>query len=288
MEQPQHHIVACLDGSMISDAVCDAAHWAGTRLQAPIQLLHVVPHMRAQQTDMTGNLHFGENASLLADLADLDEQRSKIALKQGRLLLDAAQRYLTQQQPPQTVTEVLRTGYFAEQLQHIEPQARLIVLGKQGHDSEHQLDAHIGSELEHVIRRLHRPILITSAGFQAPTSALIAFDGSNIMQNAIQLIASSPLLRDLPLHVVMVNAATVDAQAQMDWVKQALSSTHAEVHTAIRQGDVEQTLHAYQAQHQLDLLVMGAYGHSRLRQFFVGSTTTKMLVRSQGSVLLLR
>ncbi|MBL4609320.1 MAG: universal stress protein, partial [Pseudomonas sp.] len=40
--------------------------------------------------------------------------------------------------------------------------------------------------------------------------------------------------------------------------------------------------------HDIDLLVMGAYGHSRIRQFFVGSTTTNILQKTSRPVLLLR
>lgn len=60
------------------------------------------------------------------------------------------------------------------------------------------------------------------------------------------------------------------------------------MHTAIRDGEVEPTLHAYQAEHGIDLLVMGAYGHSRIRQFLVGSTTAHMLRTTTTALLLLR
>ncbi|TZG31610.1 universal stress protein, partial [Halomonas eurihalina] len=48
------------------------------------------------------------------------------------------------------------------------------------------------------------------------------------------------------------------------------------------------TLHAYQEEQNIDLLVMGAYGHSRIRHLLVGSTTTVMLQRAEVPVLLLR
>ncbi|MCT7085102.1 universal stress protein, partial [Salmonella enterica] len=44
----------------------------------------------------------------------------------------------------------------------------------------------------------------------------------------------------------------------------------------------------YQTEHGIDLLVMGAYGHSRIRQFLVGSTTRTMLRTATMPVLLLR
>ena len=38
----------------------------------------------------------------------------------------------------------------------------------------------------------------------------------------------------------------------------------------------------------IDLTIMRSYGHSRIRQFFVGSQTTRMLVNSITPLLLLR
>jgi len=38
----------------------------------------------------------------------------------------------------------------------------------------------------------------------------------------------------------------------------------------------------------IDLLVMGAYGHSQIREFFVGSTMTKMARTCPVSVLMFR
>ena len=35
------NIVACIDGSSIAMAVCDAGAWASERTGAPLQLLHV-------------------------------------------------------------------------------------------------------------------------------------------------------------------------------------------------------------------------------------------------------
>lgn len=40
------------------------------------------------------------------------------------------------------------------------------------------------------------------------------------------------------------------------------------VQAEIRQGEVESALHDYQTEHGIDLLVMGAYGHSRIGSFW--------------------
>ena len=44
----------------------------------------------------------------------------------------------------------------------------------------------------------------------------------------------------------------------------------------------------FQERYDIELKVMGAYGHSRIRDFIVGSNTTKMLATSTVPVLILR
>ena len=39
------------------------------------------------------------------------------------------------------------------------------------------------------------------------------------------------------------------------------------------------TLEAYATEHKVDLLVMGAYGHSRMREFILGGATNSVLTR---------
>ena len=102
----------------------------------------------------------------------------------------------------------------------------------------------------------------------------LAFDGSATTRKGAEMLATSPLLKGMPIHLVMIGAGTADQQAQMDAARAVLEAPGHTVHTAFRIGDVEPALHAYQAEQGIDLLVMGAYGHSRIRQFLVGSTTS--------------
>ncbi|MFZ3184338.1 MAG: universal stress protein [Pseudomonas sp.] len=66
------------------------------------------------------------------------------------------------------------------------------------------------------------------------------------------------------------------------------SITTPRSHEICRRAPGSSALHAYQAEHNIDLLVMGAYGHSRIRQFLVGSTTTSMIRTTITPLLLLR
>jgi nucleotide-binding universal stress UspA family protein len=87
----------------------------------------------------------------------------------------------------------------------------------------------------------------------------------------------------------MVGQDTDEKRGQMARARDVLAAQKLEVTQAIRQGaEVEKTLHEYQAEHDIDLLIMGAYGHSRIRRFLVGSTTTKMLETAKKPLVILR
>src|SRR5690554_6097465 len=84
-------VMAAIDGSQFSEAVCDYAAWASLALSAPLTFLHVVDnHPQTAEADLSGNIGLGAREHLLEELAQLDEQRAKIAQEQGRLMLQAA------------------------------------------------------------------------------------------------------------------------------------------------------------------------------------------------------
>ena len=117
---------------------------------------------------------------------------------------------------------------------------------------------------------------------------MLAFDGSATAFKGVELLAGSPVLKGMPIHLVMIGADTNDRWEQLKKAEKMLGDLGSDITIAIRGGDVEPTLHAYQEEHDIDILVMGAYGHSRIRQFLVGSTTTTMLKTAKKPLVILR
>ncbi|VXC51043.1 conserved hypothetical protein [Pseudomonas sp. 8AS] len=279
-------VMACIDASLSAAAVSDYAAWASLRLQAPLTLLHVLDHQQyPQHNDFTGIIGLGNREQLLRELAELDLQRNRLALEQGRLVLQAAKERVARQGVGAPSLRQ-RHGDLAQTLHELEGEIDLLVIGHRGEagDSSGRL---LGSHLASVIRTLHRPILVCPEHFQAPRNLLLAFDGSPSCRQGVELLAASPLCRGLPVHVLMVGSDSDEARSQLQWAEQQLQGDQP-VHLALRAGEVAATLHAYQREQAIDLLVMGAYGHSRLHQFLVGSTTTQLLRASSGPVLILR
>ena len=281
------HVIACIDGSTSAPAVCDYAAWASLSLEAPLTFLHVLDQRQYPvAADLSGNIGLGSREHLLDELASLDEQRGKLALEQGRIMLVAAKERAMADGVTAPESKQ-RHGDLLESLQELQSETRLLVIGRQG-ESSGNLSQHVGSQLESVIRIMHRPILVTPASFQKPKSAMLAFDGGATTRKGVEMLAASPLLKGLPIHLVMVGPVSDEASAQLDWAQKVLINAGFTVRAETRSGEIEPTLHAYQKEHGIDLLVMGAYGHSRIRQFLVGSTTTSMLRTTISPLLLLR
>ncbi|WP_275286361.1 universal stress protein [Halomonas elongata] len=281
------HVLAAIDGSIFSERVCDYAAWASQALASPLTFLHVVDnHPQTAEADLSGNIGLGAREHLLEELSELDEQRAKVAQEQGRLMLQAAKERAIEDGVAEPASRQ-RNGTLVETLEELAGETRLLVMGKRG-ENAHQDSEHLGSNLERVVRGLHLPILMVPETFKRPERVMIAFDGSKTTRKGVEMLARSPLFQGIPVHVVIVGAETGDHRSQLDWALSTLRETGHEAEGAIRAGEVEATLHAYQEEHDIDLVVMGAYGHSRIRHLLVGSTTSEMLRKTRIPVLLLR
>lgn len=277
-------VIACIDGTGVSPAVCDCAAWASLRLGAPLTFLHVLDKSEYPvEPNLSGNIGLGSREALLEELAALDEKRGRLALEQGRIMLEAARERVIADGVGDSAT-LQRHGSLVETLRELEEDIRLLVMGK--HDEK--LGEHVGSRLENVVRTLHRPILVTTPEFKIPENIMIAFDGSATTRKGVEMVAASPLFRGLGCHVVMVGADNAEHHGQLEWARNRLAEAGFAVMAELRTGDVERALCDYRREQDIDLLVMGAYGHSVIRRFLVGSTTTVVIRNATVPVLLLR
>lgn len=282
-----NNIVACIDGSQSSRSVTLASAWASRALQTPLQLLHVLEKPPAPPTqDLSGAIGLGSREQLLEELTALDERRERLALEHGKHMLQDAEA-IAQAAGASEIHCKQRHGDLVETLQELEGDTRLLVMGRLGED--HDIEARtIGSHLESVVRSVQRPIMVVMREFTEPQRFMIAYDGSETAGKALAMVAGSPLLRGLPCHLVTVGPLSEERAVQVRGARDTLVAAGFEVTSANLEGEVQAALSQYHREQAIDLMVMGAWGHSRIRQFFVGSNTTRMLSHSDITLLLLR
>jgi nucleotide-binding universal stress UspA family protein len=127
-----------------------------------------------------------------------------------------------------------------------------------------------------------------AANLVAPR-VVIAWDGSRTAASAMK--AALPLLtRATSVDLVTISGKgsaggnTCGADEALRYLSR--HAVHAELHVVPAQGSIAQTLLATAGKLEADLLVMGLYGHSRLRELLVGGVTREMISRAGLALLL--
>lgn len=281
-------IIALIDGSTYSRSVCDHAAWIAARTGAGIDLLHVLGRRgtASAPVDLSGNLDANGREDLLAELASLDEQQAKLALKRGRLILDDARARLIED----GIADVgvrLRHGDLIEAVQEFEASADLIVIGKRGEAADFAR-LHLGSNLERVVRASHKPVFVASRAFKPIERCLIAFDGGVSAMKAVDHVAHSPLFAGLACHLLMVGSDSAAQQRKLEEAAALLRGRGHAVEAAILAGQPDAVIAREVEARAIGLVVMGAYGHSRIRSLIIGSTTSEMIRSCLVPVMLFR
>ncbi len=280
-------IIALVDGSVYSESVCDHAAWIAGRSGAAVELIHVLGRREApEKPDLSGSIKLGARTELLRELAELDAQRARLAGRRGRAILEDARAILDRAGVTGTTTR-LRHGDIVESIAEIEAGAEMIVIGKRGEAADFAR-GHLGSNLERIVRAAHRPVFVASRAFRTVRTVLVAHDGGRSAMKAVDHVARSPLFAGLAITVVTVGPETAAARKGLEDARALLSAAGAAAETRILPGQPEAELGKLVEAEGFDLVVMGAYGHSRIRTLVIGSTTTEMVRSCKVPILLMR
>lgn len=272
-------VTACVDGSLSTRSVCEYAAWAARTLQSQLVLLHVIEKDSAPVvSDLTGTLGIDSQQLLTDELVEIEGQRNRLLMVQGKAILESCAEMLQKQGSPDVLL-MQKHGTPDEILAELSD-LRLMVLGRRG--SQHP----VGSHLESVIRLQKKPLLVVPENYSVPSRAMFAFDGSEESRSNLERLTMSPLLRGLECHLVMVNGKKEELLTAQQILRDAGIVENSTTHLTGQ--SVVDALIRYAEENAVDLIVMGAYGHSRLRQFFVGSHTSEMLQKTQQPLLILR
>ncbi|SDF27199.1 Nucleotide-binding universal stress protein, UspA family [Salipiger thiooxidans] len=282
-------ILALLDGSEYSESVCHHTAWIAQKLNAGIVAMHVLGRREgAAPTDLSGSLRLGARSALLAELSSLDEQRAKLVQAKGHAILEDAKAILDKDGVPH-VERRLRKGDLLEAVQELQPDIRAITIGKRG-EGHGFASAHLGSNLERIIRASKVPVFVASRTYGAIQKVLVAYDGSASAKIAIERMSGSAIFADLDVTVLCIGQDGGNAKAIAAAAEAVANLQHASITAVARTatGEPGDVLNDLVKAEGFDLLVMGAYGHSRIRQLIIGSTTTTMIQTANIPVLLYR
>ncbi|ENN92012.1 universal stress protein [Bartonella bovis] len=280
-------ILALIDSSIYAKPVCDLALWAAKSMQTTIRLLHVLDKSEeeinlpdTQQTDDT-----------ILNPSNLKQQdttlaKALFAQKVGQTALEEAKDYLNSQSQIEIETR-LRHGSLIDALNAYNTQSSLIVMGKRGEQTAPD-KKRLGLNFENVVRSSELPILVASRHFRPIQRILIAFDGGPLIMKAIDFICTRKFFNNLTFVLGMAELQTQVIHDSFNETLARLQSANIKVEPLKTEDSLEQMIFQNIQALYLDMLVMGAFHHSKMYNFLFGSKTQTIIHKAPIPVMISR
>ncbi|MGQ9559365.1 MAG: universal stress protein [Candidatus Oleimicrobiaceae bacterium] len=213
------------------------------------------------------------------------EQSRKLLEKKAQNVLDRCARVLESEGIPYEAETI--GGSPVEIICERAKQADLIVMGNRG-EYARWATTMLGATLEAVTRHVTKPIMIVQQRFRTIQRIVAAYDGSEHANRALQLAGF--FAERLGAKITVLNVADdpeLGARLCAEGVEY-LRAYQAEVDSASLTGRPDAAIVDFARTHNHDLIIMGAYGHSRIREAILGSTTVQIMRKSPIPVLMVK
>jgi nucleotide-binding universal stress UspA family protein len=277
------NILLGTDGSPAASVAADYAVWFARKLRARLAALYVTDIRILEGpllADLSGALGAQQYSGLLPKIQQIQREKA------GMILAAVAQKAAAHRVAC-TVTH--ETGNLVQTMLTHEQQADLVVLGQRGEHAPWS-GGHLGSSIERVVRASVKPCLVTPETFHEIGHLLLAYDGSAESHKAMR--AGLRLAGDLGARVTII---TVCQREHEETASQFLQEAHKQAlalkltcDAQLLHGVPEKEILEFAGKTKADLIVMGAYGHTRIRELILGSTTSHVIRKAAVPVLLIR
>lgn len=275
------NVLVALDGSQHADGALEYALWLGGRLRARLVGLHVVDIVSIEGSflhDVSGSLGFEPYLDFSSKMREALQER-------GRVLLDRFKARC--QERGLACDTVLPLGIVANEICDQARTADLVAIGHRGVNEQFSTGL-LGGTTESVARKAPKPVLVCPATFREVTRPLLAYDGSQRASAAMHVAAEVTSALRLPLTVLYVARDDGDGEKVLDEARRYLQAYDLEVTYRVLSGPPHQRIVDVLRDGGYDLLFIGAYGHSRIIEMVLGSTTEYVLRNSPSPVFLTR
>ncbi len=276
-------ILVTLDGSEHAQTAAQYALWIAERLQATAIGLHVVDVVSIEGSgaflhDVSGSLGFEPYLDFSSKMRDALQERGRVILEQ--FLASCNERGVR-------ADTQLVSGIVANEICEQARTADLVVVGHRGVNERFSTGL-LGGTTESVTRKCPKPVLVSPIELRPIRRPLLAYDGSQRAAAAMHEAAELVTALGLPLTVLHVGKGDTAADRVVDEARRYLATHRVEAEYIERPGHANEVILETIAAGDHDLLVIGAYGHSRIIEMVLGSTTEYVLRNASVPVFLCR
>ena len=280
-------VLTCTDGSIYSESTYDHSIWVAQQLEAEIHLLHMLdPELdKTNHPDYTGNIGMDTRKEMLKDFVEEEGTKARLAREHGKMILENGAQYLKQLCPELKTVAIQKHGNLLESVENLDPTVKIIVMGKRGEHADFET-MNLGSNLEEAVRNSKKPILIASRKFKSIRKMTLCFDDSPSANKALEFLTIHKFCRGFDIEVIHIGNENPAIKQQLDNATTLLNQTGAQAKSSVLEGSPTEAITKYIENEGTDLLVMGSYGHSKIREMIFGSTTTNIIKSVQVPVFM--
>lgn len=275
------NILVPLDGSEHSRAALDYGMWMAEKFDGTLFGQHVIDTISIEGTffhDISGSLGFEPYLDFSTKMREVLEERGKAILEEfSQSCRQKGVRHETH----------LDMGIIPNEICERSKVADLVVLGHRGINEEFSTGL-LGTTAETVTRKCPRPVFVSTKKFKVIERPLLAYDGSQRASAAMECAAEFCSVLHLPLTVLYLSKEEKAGEAVLQQARSYLKSYAIETRYEQARGYPEQKIIDYLMNFNYDLLFIGAYGHRRIIEMVLGSTTEYVLRKSPCPVFLNR
>jgi nucleotide-binding universal stress UspA family protein len=164
----------------------------------------------------------------------------------------------------------------------------MLMIGARGEFAKWS-DKMLGATLEMITRLCIKPVFITTKIFKDIKKILVAYDGSENASKALSLAAHFASNLKLPLVIMNVNDSEEEGSVILSEAREYLNAYQIpNLEDKIVPGEPDERIVQVSGDLNADLIIMGSYGHSRIREAILGSTTVQTMRKAAVPVLMAR
>ncbi len=269
------------DGSPNSKIALDYGTYLALKFKAEITGLNIVDIRTLEGpffSDISGALGFSPYQNYVHKFQEILENKGDIILEDFKKT--CAEKSI------QAKTKKL-TGIISNIIAEEGKKVDIVIIAQRGEYAQWSSGL-LGSTTESVVRKSLRPVLVTPQTFRPFETILHACDGSSESNKALKLACEITFSMKIKLRVVIVINNKEKGKEILNEAEEFIAPYHLDADIEWLQGEAGEKILKYAEKNKVDLIIMGAFGHSRIHELILGGTTAYVIRKSTLPILLNR
>ncbi|MBD3224721.1 MAG: hypothetical protein GF313_08325 [Caldithrix sp.] len=273
-------ILLPIDGSKYSESVLDYGKFFAKKLDAFLRIISVIDIRLFDWSMATG----ADSFVPVMPTSEFQEESQKIQDEKAQKTIDKAASVLKNSEVKYELLKV--SGIPVDEICQHAMKTDLVIMGIHG-EYERWSQKLLGSTIEAVTRQISKPVLLVDKEFVEISRLHCGYDGSPSSNRALQMASELANILQMKLEVITVCDSGEERKMLLNEASDYLDPYGIEYNLRHETGDAADVLiNACKDAPEPPMTIIGSYGHSRLREAIIGSTTVDVMRNATKPVLL--